>query len=85
VSGEYVYAKFATHPELAWLEEARNTLTQRTFGPRQSVETKIDVSGMKGGDVAGLASFNRGFSYVAVKRVNGVNTVGVVTGCSRSP
>jgi beta-xylosidase len=78
VTGQYVYTKFATRPELAWLEEARNTLTQRTFGPRQSVETKIDVSGMKNGDVAGLAAYNRGFSYVAMKRLNGVNTVGVV-------
>ncbi|REJ07002.1 1,4-beta-xylanase [Microbacterium bovistercoris] len=64
--------------ELTWLEEARNTLSQRTFGPRQSVETKLDVSGMKDGDVAGLAAYNRDFSYVAVKRTGGVNTVGVV-------
>ena len=33
---------------------------------------------MRNGDVAGLAAYNRGFSYVAVKRVDGVNTVGVV-------
>ena len=33
---------------------------------------------MKDGDVAGLAAYNRDFSYVAVKRVDGVNTVGVV-------
>ncbi len=64
--------------ELTWLEEARNTLSQRTFGPRQSVETKLDIAGMKDGDVAGLAAYNRDFSYVAVKRVAGVNTVGVV-------
>ncbi len=53
-------------------------MSQRTFGPRQSAETKLDISGMKNGDVAGLAAYNRGFSYVAVKRVGGVNTVGVV-------
>ena len=28
--------------ELTWLEEARNTLSQRSFGPRQSAETKLD-------------------------------------------
>jgi hypothetical protein len=33
---------------------------------------------MNDGDVAGLAAFGQDFSYVAVKRVNGVNTVGVV-------
>ncbi|WP_459800454.1 family 43 glycosylhydrolase [Herbidospora sp. RD11066] len=78
VTGQYVYTKLSNRAELAWLEEARNTLTQRTFGPRQSVETRMDVSGMKNGDVAGLAAFNRGFSYVAVKRSGGVNTLGVV-------
>lgn len=63
---------------MTWLEEARNTLTQRTFGPRQSAEIKIDISGMHDGDVTGIGAMNRDFSYVAVKRVNGVNTVGVV-------
>ncbi len=64
--------------ELTWLEESRNTLSQRSFGPRQSAETKLDISGMNDGDVAGLAAFGQDFSYVAVQRVNGVNTVGVV-------
>ncbi len=78
VTGKYVYTKLSNRPELAWFEEARNTLSQRTFGPRQSVETKMDISGMKDGDVAGLAAYNRGFSYVAVKRAGGQNTLGVV-------
>ncbi|MEV6815694.1 family 43 glycosylhydrolase [Micromonospora sp. NPDC051296] len=78
VTGNYVYTKLSNRAELAWFEEARNTLSQRTFGPRQSVETRMDVSGIKDGDVAGLAAYNRGFSYVAVKRVGGVNTLGVV-------
>ncbi|MEF3402410.1 carbohydrate binding domain-containing protein [Agromyces sp. CCNWLW203] len=76
VTGAYTHRGSAG--ELTWLEEARNTLSQRTFGPRQSVETKLDISGMNDGDVAGLAAYNRDFSYVAVKRVEGVNTVGVV-------
>ncbi|WP_211590590.1 family 43 glycosylhydrolase [Microbispora sp. H11081] len=78
VTGAYVYTKLSGRDELAWFEEARNTLSQRTFGPRQSVETKMDISGMKNGDVAGLAAYNRGFSYAAVKRVDGQNTLGVV-------
>ncbi|MGI5522405.1 glycoside hydrolase family 43 protein [Micromonospora sp. CA-259024] len=78
VTGQYIYTKLSNRAELAWFEEARNTLSQRTFGPRQSVETRMDISGMKNGDVAGLAAYNRGFSYVAVKRVGGVNTLGVV-------
>ncbi|WP_307846975.1 glycoside hydrolase 43 family protein [Micromonospora sp. D93] len=78
VTGQYVYTKLSNRAELAWFEEARNTLSQRTFGPRQSVQTRMDISGMKNGDVAGLAAYNRGFSYVAVKRVGGVNALGVV-------
>ncbi|MGC5307487.1 family 43 glycosylhydrolase [Micromonospora zamorensis] len=78
VTGQYVYTKLSNRAELAWFEEARNTLSQRTFGPRQSVQTRMDISGMRNGDVAGLAAYNRGFSYVAVKRVDGVNTLGVV-------
>ncbi|HWV48115.1 MAG TPA: family 43 glycosylhydrolase [Microbacterium sp.] len=75
VTGAYAHRNGG---ELTWFEEARNTLSQRSFGPRQSVETTLDVSGMKDGDVAGLAAYNRDFSYVAVKRIDGVNTVGVV-------
>lgn len=78
VTGEFRHTKLANRDELTWLEETRNTLSQRTFGPSQSAETKLDISGMKNGDVAGIAAYNRNFSYVAVKRVNGVNTVGVV-------
>ncbi len=78
VTGGYKHLKLANDDELTYLEEARNTLTQRTFGPRQSAETTLDVTGMRDGDVAGLAVFGRSFSYVAVRRVDGVNTVGVV-------
>lgn len=78
VTGESQHGKLANDDELTWFEEARNTLSQRTFGPSQSVETTLDVSAMKDGDVAGLAAYNRNFSYVAVKRVDGVDTVGVV-------
>jgi beta-xylosidase len=78
VTGGYVYTKLSNRAELAWFEEARNTLSQRTFGPRQSAETKMDISAMRDGDVAGIAAYNRGFSYAAVKRVDGVNTLGVV-------
>lgn len=78
VTGTFKHEKLTNDDELTYFEEARNMLSQRSFGPRQSAETSLDISGMKDGDVAGLAAYNRGFSYVAVKRVNGVNTVGVV-------
>lgn len=78
VTGKSTHSKLSNSPELTWLEEARNTLSQRLVAPKQSAEAALDVSGMKDGDVAGLAAYNRGFSYVAVKRVDGVSTVGVV-------
>src|SRR5690606_41873683 len=71
VTGEYVFTKLGDRPELTYFEEARNTLSQRTFGPRASAETALDFSGMRDGDTAGLAVYNRGFSYVAVRREAG--------------
>ena len=78
VTGDYVFTKLGDRPELTYLEEARNTLSQRTFGPRSSAETALDFSGMRDGDTAGLAVYNRGFSYVAVRRDGGETTLGVV-------
>ncbi|MGQ2914021.1 family 43 glycosylhydrolase [Microbacterium aurantiacum] len=78
VTGDFRHVKLADDDQVTWLEETRNTLSQRTFAPSQSVETKFDISAMKDGDVAGLAAYARNFSYVAVKRVDGVNTIGVV-------
>lgn len=46
---------------------ARNTLTQRTFGPECSATTSIDVSGMKDGDVAGLVALQNHYGFVGVK------------------
>lgn len=48
--------------------EARNTLTQRTYGPTCSGKVKMDISNMKAGDVAGLASFSYNYGYIAVKK-----------------
>ena len=47
---------------------ARNTLTQRTFGPTSQGETSIDISKMKTGDVAGLVLLAEYFGYVGVKK-----------------
>lgn len=77
VTGTAVYSK-APERELAYFEEARNTLSQRTFGPKASAEIAMDVSGMLDGDVAGLATYTRSFAYAGVKRVDGELTLGVV-------
>jgi len=46
---------------------ARNSLTQRTFGPQCAGTTAIDVTNMKDGDFAGLAAFQKKYGFVGVK------------------
>ncbi len=64
---------------------ARNTLTQRTFGPECSGSTSIDVSNMKEGDFAGLALLQRKFGLVGVKDANGSKSIIMVNAQSGKP
>jgi beta-xylosidase len=64
---------------------ARNTLTQRTFGPVCSGSTVIDVSNMKEGDFAGLALLQRKFGLVGVKFNNGIKSIVMVNAQSGKP
>jgi beta-xylosidase len=57
------------------LVTARNTLTQRTFGPQCFGSTCLDVSKMKEGDVAGLTLLQRKFGIVGVKFANGKKSI----------
>lgn len=50
------------------LWRARNTLTQRSMGPRSTVTAVLDTAGMAPGDVAGLALFNRPYAWLGVER-----------------
>lgn len=45
--------------------DAKNMLTQRTFGPACSAVIKLDVSGMKDGDCAGLCALQKTYGYIA--------------------
>ena len=45
---------------------ARNTLTQRAIGPRSTPTVVLDASGLKPGDSAGLALFNRPYAWIGV-------------------
>src|ERR1035437_7663270 len=67
------------------LLSARNTLTQRTFGPRSSATTSIDVSGMKDGDYAGLAAFQKRYGFVGVKMSGGAISLVMVSADSDKP
>jgi xylan 1,4-beta-xylosidase len=55
----------------ASLWEARNTLTQRSIGPKSSPVTLLDANSMADGDVAGLALFNRPYAWVGLEKTAG--------------
>jgi len=65
--------------------QARNALTQRTFGPVSSGITSIDITNMKEGDFAGLVLLQKKFGQVGVKFINGVKSIVMVNGESRRP
>jgi beta-xylosidase len=69
------YLRLTTGRIDAGMLSARNTLTQRTFGPTSAASTALDVSGMKDGDVAGLALLAEYYGFVGVKKQNGVTFV----------
>jgi beta-xylosidase len=64
---------------------ARNTLTQRTFGPECSGTTALDLSRMKDGDFAGLALLQKRYGLVGVKREGDSLAVVMVSAQSDSP
>lgn len=57
------------------IREARNTLTQRTFGPQCSAVTYIDASGMKDGDHAGLTLFANRYGYIGITMRDGIKYI----------
>lgn len=57
---------------------AKNTLTQRTFGPKSSATTAVDASKMKNGDIAGLVALQNKYGYVGVKKENGKKSIVMV-------
>lgn len=65
--------------------QARNTLTQRTFGPRSFATTTIEVDGMKEGDVAGLMALQKKYGFVGVKRTRDEFAVVMVSAQNDSP
>ena len=65
--------------------KSRNTLTQRTFGPVCSGSARMEVSGMKEGDFAGLCALQRKFGQVGVKVVNGEKFIFMVSAETNKP
>lgn len=73
------YLRLTTERIDTLFEMARNTLTQRTFGPVCSGSISIDVSNMKDGDFAGLSLLQKKYGLVGVKFKNGDKSVVMVS------
>lgn len=59
---------------------ARNSLTQRTFGPKCSGRVSLDVSGLRDGDFAGLCALQAKYGFVGVKQSGGDRSVVMFNG-----
>lgn len=64
---------------------ARNTLTQRTFGPVSSANTLVDASNMKDGDYAGLCALQRKYGQVGVKMTGGEKYIYMISNETETP
>jgi beta-xylosidase len=64
---------------------AKNTLTQRTIGPRSSGITLLDVSNMKDGDFAGLALLQRRYGLIGVQQKDGQKSIVMVSAETEKP
>jgi beta-xylosidase len=74
------YLRLKTVKVVDSLQKARNTLTQRMFAYyldalASVASTKIDISHMKEGDIAGLAVFQDPYGYLGIRKTNGKNLV----------
>lgn len=79
------YLRLTTGRVDSSLTQARNTLTQRTFGPESSATTAIDVTHMKDGDYAGLVAFQKKYGFVGVKDVGGTASIVMISAKSNTP
>ncbi|MEO8532133.1 MAG: glycoside hydrolase 43 family protein [Flavobacterium sp.] len=74
------YLRLRTARTDSSLVQAKNTLTQRTFGPESSGSTLVEISKMKEGDFAGLSLLQKNFGLVAVKIENGSKRIVMIDG-----
>ena len=64
---------------------ARNTLTQRTFGPVCRGEVRLDTAGLNDGDFAGLGLLQKHYGLAAVAKRGGKRWIVVVSAESGEP
>ncbi|MDQ6417896.1 family 43 glycosylhydrolase [Paenibacillus sp. LHD-117] len=78
------YLRLTTGRKSTGLLDARNTLTQRTFGPESSGIVAMDVSKMKNGDYAGLGALQKEYGFVGVKMSGNAKSIVMVNGSTGS-
>ncbi|SFD50648.1 S-layer homology domain-containing protein [Paenibacillus catalpae] len=76
------YLRLTTGHKSTSMLDARNTLTQRTFGPESSGSIAIDVGQMKNGDYAGLGALQKDYGFVGVKMNGNTKSIVMVNGSS---
>ncbi len=79
------YLRLTNKRTAANFEVARNSLTQRTFGPQSSARIAIETAGMKDGDYAGLGALQTRYGFVGVNKSNGNKSIVMVDTTSGSP
>lgn len=77
------YLRLKTVKVVDSLQKALNTLTQRMFAYYSDSlasigTTKIDISHIKEGDMAGLAVFQDPYAFIGIKKINGQNYIMMV-------
>lgn len=65
------FLRLTTDGVVGDLLQARNTLTQRSQGPRSSGWIMVDTGSMLDGDFAGLAAFQEQYGFIGVTREGG--------------
>lgn len=85
VSERKGYLRLTTGSLSTSILQAKNTLTQRTFGPVSAATTAIDVSAMKNGDYAGLSLFQQKYGFVGVKMEDGKKYILMMNGSDKQP
>jgi xylan 1,4-beta-xylosidase len=50
--------------------KARNSLTQRTIGPESIATTEVEITGLKSGDITGLALLNLPYAWIGITKNN---------------
>jgi beta-xylosidase len=68
VSARPGYLRLTTGALTDDFEQARNTLTQRTIGPKCTAQVRLEIHKMKDGDFAGLGILQERYGQVGIKQ-----------------